>query len=36
MFSSVPSPAPPPQQKVCSRMVFSGISWKLLQTFRIT
>ena len=35
MFSSVPSPAPPPQQNVCSRMVFSGISWKLLHTFRM-
>jgi len=28
----VPSPAPLPQQKVCSRIVFSGISWKFRQT----
>ena len=27
--SSVFSPEPEPQQKVCSRIVFSGISWKL-------
>ena len=36
IFSSVPSPAPPPQQNVCSRIVFSGISKKLLQTFLMT
>ena len=33
-FSSVPRPEPLPQQKVCSRMVFSGISWNWLQTLR--
>ena len=31
MFSSVPMPDPLPQQKVCSRMVSSGISKKLLH-----
>ena len=36
MFSSLPSPAPPAQQKVCSRIVFSGISKKLLQTLLST
>ena len=34
MFSSLPSPAPPPQQNVFSRMVSAGISWNLLTTRR--
>ena len=36
MYSSELSPLPDPQQNVCSRIVFSGISLKLLQTFRKT
>ncbi len=32
MISSVFRPLPPAQQKVCSRMVFSGMSWNWSTT----
>ena len=36
MNSSAFRPLPDPQQKVCSLMVFSGISWKTLHTLLST